>query len=205
MCSSDLVSGKFEIYHNGTNFGDSVGGSNSINISTGTGTILSIVGITAGTYNGVSFEQKAHSARPTWKTAEDNRPSGSVWFKTTSPNSGANLITKLYDSSTATFSTAANQLYANSHTAIFNLDPSNGGTAISAGTLYSQFNVTEQNIVNDQDTTPPLGDFQTFRYEGGETVVTSKTTEPGALQGSFVMAGSIKGCFFFTSSREINS
>ena len=189
----DAVSGKLEIYHNGTNYGDSVGGANSINISTGTGTILATVGITAGTYNGAQFLQAAHSSRPTWKTSEDNRPSGSVWFKTTSPNSGANLITKLYASSTATFSTVANPLYINSHTAIFNLDPSNGGTAITAGTLYSQFNVTEQTAVNDTDTTLPVGDFQTFRYEGGETVVTSKTTDPVALQGSFVMAESIKG------------
>ncbi len=143
--------------------------------------------------NGVKFLQAAHTSRPTWKTAEDNRPSGSVWFKTTSPNSGANLITKLYSASSATFSTVSTPLYANNHTAIFNLDPSNGGTSISAGTLYAQFNVTEQNIVDDTDTTPPVGDFQIFRYEGGETVVTSKTTEPGALQGSFVMAESIKG------------
>jgi len=188
----DAVSGKVEIYHNGTNYGDSVGGANTIDIEAGTGTILTTTGITAGTYKGASFEQAAHSSRPTWKTAEDNRPTGSVWFKTTNPNSGADLVAKLYSASSDTFSTVSSPLYANNHTAIFNLDPSNGGTAISSGTLYAQFNVTEQTAVNDTDITLPVGDFQFFRYEGGETVVTSKTVASG-LQGTFVMAESIKG------------
>ena len=190
----DAVSGKVEIYHNGTNYGDSVGGSNTINIENGTGTILTVTGITAGTYKGVSFEQKKHSNRPTWKTAEDNRPNGSVWFKTTSPNSGADLIVKLYSASSNSFSTVAAPLYANNHTAIYNLDPSNGGTSISAGTLYTQFNVTEQTAVNDTDTTLPVADFQVFRYEGGATIIQSNNTNPGFVKGeTFVIAESLKG------------
>ena len=77
----DGTTGKVEIYHNGTNYGDSVGGANTIRIENHTGAILTTTGITAGTYKGVSFEQKAHSNVPTFKTAEDNRPTGSLWFK----------------------------------------------------------------------------------------------------------------------------
>ena len=189
----DAVSGKVEIYHNGLIFGDSVAGANTIDLENGTGTILTVAGLTAGTYNGVSFEQKKHSNRPTWKTAEDNRPNGSVWFKTTSPNSGANIVVKLYSASSASFSTVSAPLHANNHSAIFDIDPSNGGTGITAGTLYTQFNVTEQSVVDEGDTTPPVGDFQVFRYEGGETVIASKTTYPTGLQGTFVMAESLKG------------
>ena len=191
----DATTGKLEIYHNGTNYGDSVGGANTIDIeNVGSGTILTVTGITAGTYNGVSFEQKKHSNRPTWKTAEDNRPNGSVWFKTTSPNSGADMIVKLYSASSNSFSTVAAPLYANNHTAIFNLDPTNGGTSISAGTLYTQFNVTEQTAVNDTDTTLPVADFQVFRYEGGATIIQSNNTNPGFVKGeTFVIAESLKG------------
>ena len=74
----DAVSGKLEISHNGTHYGDSVGGDNSINISTGTGPSIATVGITAGTYNGAPYLQAAHSSRPTWKTSEDNRTTGNM-------------------------------------------------------------------------------------------------------------------------------
>ena len=189
----DAVSGKLEIYINGIAYTDSIGGNNTIVIANNTGTILTTTGITAGTYSGVSFEQAAHSSRPTWKTAEDDRPNGSLWFKTTSPNAGANLVVKLYSSSSASFSNVSTALYTNNHTAIFNTDPSTGGTGISAGTLYAQYNVTEQNRVNDTDVTLRVGDFQLFRYEGGETIVQSKTVFPTGLQGSFIMAESLKG------------
>ena len=172
----DATTGKLEIYHNGGLTGDSSGGQNTIRIKNGTGTILTTVGITAGTYKGVSFEQKSHANRPTWSTSEDNRPNGSVWYKTTSPNSGSNKVVKLYSSASASFSTVEAPLHANNHTAIFKLDPANGGTGLAAGTLYTQFNVTEQNTVDESDTTRPLADFQFFRYEGGETVIISNNT-----------------------------
>jgi hypothetical protein len=190
----DSVTGKVEIYHNGTNYGDSAGGANTIRIENGTGTILTVTGITAGTYEGVQFTQAKHSNRPTWKTAEDNVPTGSVWFKTTTPNSGADIVVKLYSSSSASFSTVDAPLYENNHTAIYNLDPSTGGTGISEGTLYTQYNVTEQNAVNDVDTTLPVGDFQVFRYEGGETIIQSKTRYPSFTAGeTFKCAESLKG------------
>ena len=190
----DSVTGKVEIYHNGTNYGDSVGGANTIDLENGTGTILTVAGLTAGTYKGVQFYQNKHSNRPTWKSSEDDVPNGSVWFKTTNPNSGANLVVKLYSSSSASFSNVSSPLYANNHTAIYNLDPSTGGTGISAGTLYAQFNVAEQTAVNDTDTTLPVGDFQIFRYEGGETIIQSKTTFPSFTAGeTFKCAESLKG------------
>jgi hypothetical protein len=190
----DATTGKVEIYHNGTNYGDSVAGANTIRIENHTGTILTVTGITAGLFNGVSFEQKTHANRPTWKTAEDNRPNGSLWFKTSTPNGGTDIEIKLYSSSSASFSTVDAPLYANNHTAIFNLDPSNGGTGITEATLYTQFNVTEQSAVNDTDVTLRVGDFQTFRYEGGETIIQSKNTSPAFVKAeTFIVAESIKG------------
>jgi len=54
------------------------------------------LGITTGVKNGPQLLQAAHTSRPTWKTADENRPNGSVWFKTTKANPGANIIAKLY-------------------------------------------------------------------------------------------------------------
>ncbi len=173
----NATTGNLEIFHNGLGFGDSTAGFNTIRLEEGNG-LLAELGLTAGTFNGVKFLQAAHTSRPTWKTADENRPNGSVWFKTTSANAGANIVVKLYSSADGSFGTVSAPLHANNHQAIFKLDPSNGGTGISAGTLYTQFNITEQSVDGQADSTPNVGDFQIFRYEGGETIISSKTTHP---------------------------
>ena len=175
--SVNSTTGNLEIFHNGLAFGDSTAGFNTIRFEEGSG-LLAELGITAGTKNGPKFLQAAHTSRPTWKTADEDRPNGSVWFKSTEPNSGTNIVVKLYSASTGVFSTVAAPLHATNHQAIFKLDPTNGGTAIAAGTLYTQFNITEQSVDGQADTTPNVGDFQVFRYEGGQTVISSKTTHP---------------------------
>jgi hypothetical protein len=177
--SINSVTGNLDIFHNGYALGDSTEGTNTIRFNEGNG-VLAELGITSGVAKGVQFLQDKHTNRPTWKTADDNRPSGSVWFKTTSANSGANIVAKLYSSASASFSTVASPLYATHQSAIYNLDPTNGGTALAVGNLYTQYNITEQSMTaaDALDTTPNVGDFQLFRYEGGATTVTSLLTSP---------------------------
>ena len=140
------------------------------------------------------FQISAHSSRPDWKTAENNAPTGSVWFKTTTPNSGADIIVKKYSSSTSAWSVVDAPLYANNHSAIYGIDPVNGGTGISAGTLYTQYNAAEQSTLGAFDTTPALADFTIFKYEGGVTSITSKNTTPSFTNGhAFKIQESLKG------------
>tara|TARA_R110000803_G_scaffold42544_1_gene91117 strand:- start:137 stop:1639 length:1503 start_codon:yes stop_codon:yes gene_type:complete len=177
--SINSVTGNLDIFHNGYALGDSSGGANTIRFDEGTG-MLEDLGITAGVKNGVQLLQDKHTNRPTWKTADENRPNGSVWFKTTSANSGANIVAKLYSSTAASFSTVASPLYATNNQAIYNLDATNGGTSLAVGNLYTQYNITEESMTSADalDTTPNVGDFQLFRYEGGTTTVTSLLTSP---------------------------
>ena len=178
--SVNSTTGNLEIFHNGKALGDSTGGANTIRFESATGTLLADLGITPGVKNGVTLLQDKHTNRPTWKTTEDNRPNGSVWFKTTNANAGANLIAKLYSTSSASFSTVSSPLYATNHSAIYNLDAANGGSTLTPGTLYAQYNVTEQSITagDAADTTPNVADFQLFRYEGGPTTITSLLATP---------------------------
>ena len=192
--SVNSTTGNLEIFHNGRSLGDSTGGANTIRFEEGNG-VLAELGITAGLKNGPKFLQAKHTNRPTWKTADENRPNGSVWFKTTAANSGANIVAKLYSSAQGSFSTVAAPLHATNHSAIYNLDPANGGASLTAGTLYTQFNITEEFIKdgNEDDTTPNVGDFQLFRYEGGETIIQSKTTSPSFTAGeTFEVRESVK-------------
>jgi phage tail sheath protein FI len=139
------------------------------------------------------FKQSAHTDRPEWKTAEQDAATGSVWFKTTTPNSGADVAVKLYSSTSASWSTVDAPLYATNHAAIYGLDPVNGGTGLSAGTLYTQYNVAEQSLLGAFDTTRATQDFQIFRFEGGATTITSNTTSPTFTSGhSFKIQESVK-------------
>lgn len=190
--SVNSTTGNLEIFHNGLSFGDSTAGNGTIRFEEGNG-LLAELGITAKTYNANKFLQAAHTSRPTWKTADEDRPNGSVWFKTTSANSGTSISAKLYSSSSASFSSVSAPLYATNHSAIYNLDPSKGGTGLSVGDLYTQFNITEQSSDGQADMTTNVGDFQIFRYEGGETVIRSKTTSPSfTANETFTVRESVK-------------
>ena len=190
--SVNATTGNLELFYNGLAFGDSTAGNGTFRFEEGSG-LLNGLGITAGTKNATQFLQAKHTNRPTWKTADEDRPNGSVWFKTTSANSGANISAKLYNSATGSFGAVASPLYATHHSAIYNTDPSLGGTGISAGELYTQFNITEQSADGQSDTTPNVGDFQIFRYEGGKTVIQSKTTSPSfTANETFTVRESVK-------------
>jgi hypothetical protein len=194
--SINSTTGNLEIFHNGGTLGDSAS-ENSIYFDEGSG-LLAELGITSGRKLGAKFLQDKHTNRPTWKTANENRPNGSVWFKTTSANSGANIVTKLYNAGNAAFSTVASPLYATNHSAIYNLDAAGGGANLTVGTLYAQYNITEHAIspfdgTFQQDQTGNLGDLQLFRYEGGITTITSLDTSPSfTATESFTIQESIK-------------
>ena len=205
--SVNATTGNLEIFHNGKALGDSTGGTNTIRFEEGNGTLVADLGITSNAVlNGVKFLQDKHTNRPTWKTADENRPNGSVWFKTTAANSGASLVAKIYSSASGSFSQVASPLYANHASAIFNIDPSNGGTGITVGTLYAQYNITEESMTSGDanDSTPNVGNFQLFRYEGGATTITSNNTSPSFTSAEkFKIAESVKNQEALNSAIEI--
>ena len=197
----DSTTGFLEIYSDGTSASDGSTVDGKITIANASGTLMTDAGLTAGTYAAPQFLQAPHTSRPEWKSADTTpRPNGSVWFKTTSPNSGTDIKVKLYSSSTASFSSVPSNMYANNHSAIYNLDTT-GGSAISVGTLYAQYNVTEQGGL---DATPNVGDFQIFRYEGGQTVISSKTTFPSFTHNeTFSIQESVKNSSTLASAKTV--
>jgi hypothetical protein len=58
----------------------------------------------------------------------------------------SDVAVKLYSSPQQVGLNSGCSLYATNHAAIYGLDPVNGGTGLSVGTLYTQYNVTEQDI-----------------------------------------------------------
>jgi len=173
---SAFVDGKLQIYANSTAEADgSTDLSNGIvEITVGTGTVLTNLGITGGqTYHAPAFLAAPNYSAPRWRSTDDQpEPTGSVWQRTNSVNLGANLSMKKYSTVLGTYVQQSCNLYSNDSTAIYTLDPSGGGKNIVAGTTIA--------LTNPEYNTPATLGLEIFeRYSAGTMIVTGNTTSPG--------------------------
>ena len=111
-----------------------------IAISNSSGTPLSTLGITAGTYTNPDFHSSDHTDIPDWFTNDaDPRPTGSVWRKRTAVNEGTNLVVKQYLTGSASWNTVSTQDHADDVEYIYEND-AGGGLNIPVGSVYEQDN-----------------------------------------------------------------
>ena len=157
--------------------------SEQIVLANGTGTILADAGLTAGTYARPAIAQDPHYTVPAWKSTDTTpRPTGSVWAKTTASNSGFLADVSTYDSATAAFVGGSAPAYENDQTALKNLDTT-GGSAITAGSFYVQYDVTENDTIT----------YKLFkRYSSGalEVIGTISSASPLTASDTFTISAS---------------
>ena len=163
-----VVANKIELY------ATSSAASEQIILANNTGTILADAGLTAGTYARPKIAQDPHYTVPAWKSTDTTpRPTGSVWVKTTASNSGFLADVSTYSSSTAAFVSGTAPAYENDQTALKNLDVT-GGKAITAGSFYVQYDVSENDTVT----------YKLFkRYSAGALSVTGTINAASPLTG----------------------
>lgn len=170
------ASNRLEIYADSrANFGGDYG---VVVIGAGsTNTLITELGIVEQTYNTPALQQSPNYTNPQWgTTAATPRPTGSVWFKTTVPNSGAQIVINRYNSSVATWINQICPLYANDQSANAVLDPSGGGKNIPAGQLYAEYNVTPEAVLSRFNNTFTVSVFE--RLTTGATIVTGSESNP---------------------------
>jgi hypothetical protein len=131
-----VVGGVLALYADATATSNGSTPDGKITIANGTTTAVSL-GFTASTYGNVALAIQPHTQVP--KFATNSNPTGSVYVKTTAPNSGASWSVKYYNGATQTFGTVAAPIYATAEAATYDLDKT-GGTKIPAGTLYVESN-----------------------------------------------------------------
>jgi hypothetical protein len=132
-----------------------------------TATLLTTLGLTAGTYGAVSLFQGPHTQYPDFST----NPSGSVYVKTTSPNKGADWTVKSYNATTKSWVTSKAPIYASPEAAIYGIDPVGDGKAIPAGQIYVEQNY---NHGTGAPSSPALVSFKMYRRSAtGFTTVTT--------------------------------
>ena len=146
---TEIINSRFVIFNDGTD-------TETVAV-TGTAGLLTLLGITAGTYYAPELSIDQHTRVPAFKNTitQPGRPTGSVWFKTTTPNLGANLEVKQYDATSSSWTAVTSPIYADNAAAIAALDSTGGGTNLQTGDLYIKTNVTENNT--------PLASFKIYR------------------------------------------
>jgi len=185
--SAAAVNGKLEIYaETGAGSDDSSDDVSIVIDAASTSATLTSAGLTAGTYYGPLLQQSAHTSIPRWRSTDSvPRPTGSVWVKTTSVNQGLNLSVKRYSSTTGLFVAQSCPVYDDDQSAIYNLDPSNGGFSIAQGSTYAQYDI-------NANRTATLKIFE--RISSGATTITGNTTSPSFTNGdAFTISVSHKG------------
>jgi hypothetical protein len=138
-----VVNDKLEIYADSSATSDGSTTDGGIYITGGDSIILDTLGITSsvtyGVYYSPAYQASAHTSVPTWKSVDaDPRPTGSVWFKTTNFNFGADYVVKTYSTSASSWVRTPSPLYASDAAANYALDAVNGGLGIAKDSLYVQ-------------------------------------------------------------------
>ena len=165
--SSAVVDGKLEIFSTGVD----------VVLAANASTLLSEIGLTAGTYKAPALTIAPHTSVPEYKSTDTApRPTGSLWIKTTEPNLGAKWAVKKWNDTTKLWETTAAPIYATNQAALYGLDKTGGGANLAVGALYINFNNAEETAV--------VGDFKIHRR-----VATGATSITSSIIASQVTAG----------------
>ena len=187
-----LFNNKLEIYSTGTQV--SLAGTASL-----TATKL---GVNVNyPYLSPALQISAHTSIPLFKRRDNtatvnNRPSGSIWIKTTAINNGADFIISTYKSASKSWVPSTVSVYPTGAAALAGIDSTGGGLHIPGNTIYVKSNET-------QDSPNPLASFTVYRRSGvGATRIESEDISVSNFPGGSGTAGDYT---FYINESVVNS
>jgi hypothetical protein len=202
-CTTSSVSYANTATDNYVSGGDAYYTSGTINLANLSGTALTTLGLTAGTYHSPVLQSSPSYTVPQWNTYSTSpaggAPTGSIWQKTNSVNLGTALVVSRYNSTLGTFVAQSCPLYSNDSTAIYGLDPAGGGYNIPATSTYAQYNplnngaagleiyeryITGPTIVTGSNTTQTFTSGDTFRISATQPGTASFTIKICTINGT---------------------
>jgi hypothetical protein len=172
--SAEVVDGKLAIYSKQQGQSDS----NYIEVVSGTGSVLTSLGIEVGEYLQPAFFYGTAAQMPLWTSSQTNpRPTGSIWVKVGAAGLGLAPVVAKYQTATASWSTKTVTLSTADWAATEGLDAT-GGKAIPAGSIYAQYNFDGSGLT-------PV--YLWERSVTGPTVVTGSVTNPVFSSGPYTL------------------
>jgi len=195
------VDGYLEIYSDGTASGADDSTLAGPIVLGGDATKLTQMGLTAGTYYPPALQVSRHTSVPEFKSTDTYaRPTGSVWLKTSTPNTGMNVSLKFWNGSTLIWDKQETLAYNNNAEIIKALDPTGGGANIAIGVNYAKVNVDA--------VTPSVANFKIYqRVVSGATVITTdaiSATNPGAGTFGFTLTATVKNSETYQTPASIS-
>jgi len=153
------------------------------------GSLLTQLGITAGSYYGVTCHYGTSAQMPLWTSSQAKpRATGSVWIKTSSAGNGLSLSLSKYSVATASCTSQFVSAYGSEINATAALD-STGGKAIPQNTIFARY---ASPGAGGSQSTAPVKLFN--RLATGPTVTTTTIANPTITTGnSFTVYVSIPG------------
>jgi hypothetical protein len=165
--TAGVVSGKLNLYSTQP----SVTGNQSIVVGSGSGSVLTDIGIAAGSYYQPQVVYGTSAEMPLWSSSQQYpHPTGSVWIKASNAGLGLTPVVSEYNSTTAAWRAKAVTLATTDWDATSQID-STGGQTIAVGTVYAQYD-GDQPFVNR---TNPI--YLWERGALGPTVATGSETD----------------------------
>ena len=167
-----VVNNRIAIYSDGSVSGADSSLAGPIVIAAGSGgdtSVLTTLGLTAGTYYPPALQISKHTQVPEFKLTDTyNRPTGSVWIKTTTPNLGARWRVKQWNGETRLWEDTEAPIYDDAQNALLELDRTGGGENLQIGDLFIDSNVAQDVL--------PLASFKIYRRAavGSTTIRTAK-------------------------------
>ena len=172
--------------------------------------ILDDLGFTGYVSNTVTYFAPAvhiagYTTTPEWSSFNTKpRPSGSVWFKTTSVGGGLSLSLFQYNADTSEWIPLSAPLYANALSAINGLDNVGGGINIDVDTIWSATDVNAEqrsnieiyrravagatSITGTATGSFTAGDNFSLGVSDGSTYISYTITQPDTTEAGFVNA-----------------
>jgi hypothetical protein len=195
------VGGHLYLYNDSTSKGNGTVTDGTIQISNFASTPLTTLGITPGTYYAPAYQNSPSYTVPSWSTGGANATgtTGSIWQKSNSTNNGTSLIMKQYNSTLGVYVIKSVPVYSNDYTALYGLDPSNGGSTIPAGSLYAKsypynagtagYSILERyttgaTVVTGSDTSPSFTNGDEFTIGASQPGTSSNTTATVMINGT---------------------
>jgi hypothetical protein len=176
------IGGSLQLFINSTSQNNG-----TVTIAAGTGTVLTDLGIGAGTYNAPAYQASPSYTVPRWSIGQSQpEPTGSIWQKYSSVNLGTRLVVKKFNSTLGTFVAQSCTVYSTDADAIYALDATGGGQNIAAGTTFAQVDPT----------TAGIAQFLLLeRYTTGKTIVTATGAPLGAftINNTFTISATTAG------------
>ena len=161
-------------------YADATADNGSVTISSTATSLLTQLGLTNGTYVAPTVFVGPHTQYPNF----GSKPSGSVYVKTTTPNSGAHWVVKQWSASSNAFNTVKAPIYSDVASATYSLDKTGGGANIPVGTLFIESNYAHGDNFTDADPTvcrPVMANFKVL-----ERIAVAPTTITGVAGGNTV-------------------